>query len=246
MIWRRSQRIAIIIFATVLDLYGALPILHAQGDWQYVGTSVEKEESQRVPEDNSLRPAARSKSGSDAELLACGEKARPASDSVRAIVEELERVSGASAQVYESVRPVGPHARAGGCILYSETQLRALFSNWFRLQEDDLLEPMLYAILAHELGHLAHDDFSPQRLQIDPVKRELEADRFAGYTLSRLNIRIDDLTDYYRLTGDDFTGIPHDHGTSAQRAEAFAQGWRRAELGLPEESAIGVGSPDHP
>jgi hypothetical protein len=233
--------VSVSVLLVVFAIYPAL--LRGQTSWRYAGSEEERSDSS-----NSTAPnlATMRSSGRQLVLMACGEAARPAAEPFRSIVARLEEASGVNAQVYESVARTSPHARPGGCIFYNSGELNGLFHHWFVLSQPRLNEPLLYAIFAHELGHLSHNDFSEERAQVDPMIRELEADRFAGYMLSRLNISVDDLTDYYRLTGDDFTGIRHDHGNSGQRAEAFMQGWRRAELGLLEQSTIGVGSTDHP
>jgi hypothetical protein len=230
--------------AFFLAAFAAYPLpLYGQSNWQFLGSEIERSDGSdsAAPSLQTARPTA-----PQAALTACGESARPAGEPFRSIVARLAEVSGVSAQLYESVAQTSPHARAGGCIFYNREELGGLFQRWLGLTQPGLAEPMLYAVFAHELGHLAHHDFSEERAQVAPMTRELEADRFAGYMLSRLSIRVDDLTDYYRLTGDDFTGIRHDHGESGQRAEAFTQGWQRAELGLVEQSTIGVGSTDHP
>jgi hypothetical protein len=216
---------------------------YAQVNWQFLGSETEPSPSS---ESAGLSQKAVAPQALQASTSPCGEPARPATEPYRSIVARLVEVCGVNAQVYESRERTSPHARAGGCIFYNRDELGSLFDRWLNLTQPSLAEPMLYAIFAHELGHLAHRDFSEERAALEPMRRELEADRFAGYTLSRLNIRVDDLTEYYRLTGDDFTGIRHDHGSSGQRAQAFMLGWRRAELGLLEQSTISVGSSDHP
>jgi hypothetical protein len=149
-------------------------------------------------------------------------------------------------RIYESVKPMAPHAKAGGCIFYNRYAMGGLVSGWMNIEQRDNVKPMVYAIIAHELGHQVHRDFDADRIALGNVRRELEADQFAGYTLSRLNIRAGNIADYYRLTGDDFGGVSESHGNSGQRAEAFMQGWRRGEMGLSEQSTIGVGGEDHP
>jgi hypothetical protein len=79
------------------------------------------------------------------------------------------------------------------------------------VQDPEALRPMLYAIFAHEMGHELHGDTEPGATPT----RELGADRFAGYSLERLGIRRLDPTEvtaYYQLTGDDFTGGDGTHG----------------------------------
>ena len=98
---------------------------------------------------------------------------------------------------------------------------------------------MLYAIMAHEVGHEMHGDFSPQRAQVSSETKELQADRFAGYTLERLNIGLDNITPYYSLAGDEFSGgqarAGSEHGVSMSRTDALKKGWDRAEWNQPED-----------
>ncbi len=122
-----------------------------------------------------------------------------------------------------------------------------LFERWMQVQDPAALRPMLYAHFAHEIGHELHGDTTPGTR---PAReRELSADRFAGYSLKRLGIRRFDPTEvtaYYQMTGDDFTGGDGRHGSGAERASAFEDGWHRAARGLGEpdvESAAGLGEP---
>jgi len=186
--------------------------------------------------------------GSAEIVVACGERARPAGEPFRSIMAQIMAVWDAPAdiQLFESVAPSGPHSRPPGCAFYNPQQMTKFLDSWMNIHDSKALEPMFYAVLAHELGHLMHHDFDPARRALDGVRRELEADQFAGYTLSRLNIRAENISDYYRLTGDDFAGASNSHGNSGQRAAAFMAGWRRAEMGLTEQSTIGVGGSDHP
>jgi hypothetical protein len=100
---------------------------------------------------------------------------------------------------------------------------------FLRGETDEHGEPdktsMIYAIMAHELGHIEHHDF--ESAQVSSVEKELEADRFSGYTLSRLGISRANITAYYSLGGDEFSGV-HNHGFSNQRIAAFDTGWKRA------------------
>ncbi len=181
-------------------------------------------------------------------VVACGERARPAGEPFKSIMAQIMAVRDAPAdiQLFESVAPTGPHSRPPGCAFYNLPQMTKFLNSWMNMQDSKALEPMFYAVLAHELGHLMHHDFDPGRRALGSVRLELEADQFAGYTLSRLNIRAENISDYYRLTGDDFAGAANSHGNSGQRAAAFMAGWRRAEMGLTEQSTIGVGGSDHP
>jgi hypothetical protein len=183
----------------------------------------------------------------DGVIDACGEEARPADEQMTSILERVSELWNVKdVHVYESVNPSGPHARAGGCVFYNRKTLGGLLGGWMKIEDRNRVDPMLVAIMAHELGHEVHNDFDPARRALGTVRCELEADQFAGYTLSRLNIRAENIAQYYRLTGDDFGGVMNSHGNSAQRSEAFMQGWRRGESGLSEQSVIGVGGEDHP
>jgi predicted metalloprotease len=102
-----------------------------------------------------------------------------------------------------------------------------------------VLDPLAWAIFAHEIGHQYHHDTRPEREAVPSAIKELEADRFAGYTLEKLKIRATDLSPYWNLTGDEFgAGVSahNQHGSSAQRVAAFKQGWNLAEWNRPENS----------
>jgi hypothetical protein len=117
-----------------------------------------------------------------------------------------------------------------------------LFERWMNVQNPETVRPMLYAILAHEMGHQLHGDTEPGATPAH--ERELSADRFAGYSLERLGIRRLDRTEvtaYYQLTGDDFTGGDGSHGSGAERAAAFEDWWQRAALGLREQDVEPAG-----
>lgn len=175
--------------------------------------------------------------------VACGEKVRPASETYASIVATLDQMWGSDAQIYESVSPSGPHSRGGGnqsgCIFYNSQQLDTFTSNWMGIKDPDHLEEMLYAINAHELGHIVHGDMTPARAEVPLETKELQADRFAGYTLSRLHMKRFDAAEteqYYRAVGDDFVGARGSHGTAKQRTQAFQDGWDLARTGHPEDS----------
>ena len=179
-------------------------------------------------------------SGAGKVFLACGEPARPAQEPYKSIVASLNQMWGAHAKVYESVAPMSQHASPGGCIFYNSEFLQMLTSQWMGIADDDQLRPMLYAINAHELGHIVHGDLTAARSGVPLETKELEADRFAGYTLWRLNVKRFDATDtehYYQAVGDDFTGGGVSHGTGAQRTTAFQEGWDLARTGAREDSA---------
>jgi len=158
--------------------------------------------------------------------MMCGEMARPAAEPYKSIVADVEREWGADAPVYESVRADPPHASRGGCIFYNP----AFMESFLRGETDKT--SMIYAIMAHELGHIEHHDF--ERTRVSSVEKELDADRFAGYTLSRLGISRANITAYYSMGGDEFSGV-HDHGFSNERIAAFNKGWKEAEWNQPED-----------
>ena len=118
-----------------------------------------------------------------------------------------------------------------------------------KIDDQDAVRPMLYAIFAHELGHLTHGDLDPGQSNVPVKNKELAADHFAGYSLARLGIRrldSEEVTRYYQMTGDDFVGHASGHGNGAERIAAFQDGWNRAEVGLSEQGsrpAGGLGEP---
>jgi len=149
-------------------------------------------------------------------------------------------------ELFESTSRRPAYARGPGCVFFSPRGIAWTMNTWMHIQDDTARQSVFYAILAHELGHVMHHDFDSARRALGSVRCELEADQFAGYTLSRMNIRAEDISDYYKLTGDDFFGFNVSHGTGAQRQAAFMAGWRRGEMGLSEQSTIGVGGTGQP
>lgn len=196
-------------------------------DWSVVSDQVQDSHPvknaglQEAPEATRSQP----QSGNGDARMICGEMARPAAEPYKSIVADIDRAWGLHAPVYESVEMGSPHVSRGGCIFYNP----AFMDAFLRGETDTHGVPdrtsMLYAILAHELGHLEHHDY--QR-NVSSVTKELEADRFSGYTLSRMGIPRENITPFYSLGGDEFSGV-HDHGFSNQRIAAFDQGWKRAE-----------------
>ena len=168
----------------------------------------------------------------DGAQMICGEMARPAAEPYKSIVADIDRQWGTSAPVYESVRADSPHVSRAGCIFYNP----AFMEVFLRGETDEHGEPdktsMIYAIMAHELGHIEHHDY--ERTDVSSVDKELEADRFSGYTLSRMGISRGNITPFYSLGGDEFSGV-HDHGFSSERIAAFNKGWKAAEWGQPED-----------
>ncbi len=171
-------------------------------------------------------------------FIACGEYARPASGRMRAIIGAINGVWDAHVRVYQSVAVAPPHARPGGCVLYNPVYLNALMQR-LMIRDSGVADAMLYAIVAHEVGHELHGDFGAQRAQVSSETRELEADRFAGYTLERLNIGLDDITPYYSMAGDEFSGgqatSANAHGVSMRRTAALRKGWELAQWNQPEK-----------
>src|SRR5208282_1112558 len=206
------------------------------GDWQMV-TSPQQQPQSAAPAP-AERPAPSGPKAGSGPAIACGEEAVSASDQVKAVVAEIDRVWHSDVKVYQSVHPSGPHARPGGCIFYNPGVMAGLLNGWMNIKEAREEQPMVYAIFAHEIGHEVHGDFDSSRANLSTEERELEADRFAGYTMSFLRIQADDLTIYYRLVGDDFMGAQDSHGTGDQRATAFEYGWKLAEAGSSEQSII--------
>ena len=158
---------------------------------------------------------------------------------MKAIVSAVDDVWNSQVKVYESVMPLPPHARPGGCIFYNPLYLNLLMRHLL-VQDPGIVEPLLYAIMAHELGHEMHADFSSARADVSTQTKELQADRFAGYTLQRLNIGLDNITPYYSLAGDEFSGArpqaATSHGDSMSRTAALKKGWELAEWNQPEDA----------
>jgi hypothetical protein len=83
----------------------------------------------------------------------------------------------------------------------------------------------------------------PSRALRPAHERELSANRFAGYSLERLGIPDrTEVTAYYQLTGDDFTGGDGSQRSGAERVAAFEDGWQRAALGLREQHVEPAGA----
>ncbi len=219
---------AVAVACVALSLRSALA---QDDDW----TQVPSQPEQASP----AKPAPSSPPSHGGATMVCGELARPASPPYSTIVAQIDRLWGINTPVYESVRVVSPHANSEGCIFYNRTFMAAfLRGETDRHGRPDAI-PMIYAAMAHEVGHIAHGDFSPARANVSSVTKELEADRFAGYTLSRLGVPRDNLVPYYSLGGDEFSGV-HDHGFSNQRIAAFDKGWQLAEWNRPETGNLGI------
>ena len=231
-------------FAIVLSV----AVADAQDDWQ---------EFRRITVDHSdssqtAIPAQRSHEGQfpsagKQELFVCGERALAASPKVKAMISRINGVWGSAIQVYQSAEPEQPHAAPGGCIFYNTAAMTAILSSRLAVQDTKVVEPLLWAIMAHEIGHEVHNDFSSSRASIPEKTKELEADRFAGYTLEKLEVRATDLTPYWTLTGDEFGGgSGYKHGTSEERVAAFREGWHLAEWNRAEGSKSVQSALDEP
>jgi hypothetical protein len=220
-------------------------LAHAQDDWQVT----ERHTKSQSPEDSGAAASAPAVATGAGTVAACGEQAKPAGEPYKTIVSQLNDMWGTNFQVYESTSAGSPHARNGGCLFYNQQFLNSLFQQWMRIDDPDAVKPMLYAIFAHEVGHLAHGDFDPGNDNVPVKNKELAADQFAGYSLERMGLRRLDsveVTRYYQLTGDDFVGAASGHGNGEERTTAFQDGWHRAEIGLPEQGtqpAGGLGEP---
>ncbi len=216
----------------------------ADDDWQEVDHTVTTRDTSRgvgasASQGRQLALANAPNGATAGAFKACGELARPAQEPYKSIIAQLNQMWGAHAKVYESVVPMSPHASKGGCIFYNSEFLEMLTSRWMGITDEDQLRPMLYAINAHELGHIMHGDLTAARAGVPLQTKELEADRFAGYTLWRLNVKRFDATDterYYQAVGDDYVGAQSSHGTGAQRTTAFQEGWDLARTGAREDS----------
>jgi hypothetical protein len=219
-----------ILLATIIVGVSVL-LVHPSGaqddEWSVV--------SHREERSASSHPAPIVPQSSEGVTMICGEPAVPAHPAMTGVVSNIDRLWGINTPVYETVRAEPPHVSPAGCIFYNVRWL-AVFLHGETDQNGELDNtPMIYAIMAHEIGHLMHHDFS--RPDVPSVTKELEADRFAGYTLSRLGLPRDNITPFYSLGGDEFSGV-HDHGFSDERVAAFDNGWKLAEWNRPENSSI--------
>ena len=242
---RICRGVATLAAGAMLAVVLCARVARAQDDWQVI----ERHTKSQAPAEAGAAAAAPAVTAGDGTVNACGETARPAGDAYKTIVAQLNDMWGTNFQVYESLNSGSPHARNGGCIFYNQKFLDSLFQQWMKIDDQDAVKPMLYAIFAHEIGHLAHSDFDPANENVPVKNKELAADQFAGYSLERIGIRRLDsveVTRYYQLTGDDFVGHASGHGNGEERTTAFEDGWHRAQIGLPEQGtqpAGGLGEP---
>jgi predicted metalloprotease len=224
-------------------------VVHAQNDWEVLPSHPKEGRSASVPPATSSEksaPKATSTSPVDHAFSVCDEQARPASPRVKAMVARINALWGSNFQAYQTIAPEAPHAAAGGCIFYNTSVMAALMVGRLDVADSNVVEPLLWAIFAHEVGHEVHADFSSSRAAANNETKELEADRFAGYTLEKLKIRASDLTPYWTMTGDEFGAGHYRHGSSQQRVAAFKQGWHLAEWDRGENSATVQSALDEP
>jgi hypothetical protein len=236
----RTKKLNVLV-SIVLALAIAITAAHAfaDDDWEVVPNSSTATAEVSAPRSASIPSAARPNRRAAASPasappaianahLECGEKAVAPSGKIRRIVAQIDALWGAHVRVYQSVAAMGPHALAGGCIFYNPKALAVLLGMRLDLTDPSKRTPMLYAIFAHEVGHEYHRDFDSSRAAVPNEIKELEADRFAGYTMQKLGVPATGLTPYWSMTGDEF-GFGAKHGSSAQRVGAFKQGWHEAE-----------------
>jgi hypothetical protein len=191
------------------------------------------------PEQSQPAQAARSSRFGPGASVICGELARPATEPYTSIVARIDRLWGVNTPVYEAVRMVPPHINSDGCIFYNDQFMADFLRGEANSHGQPDKIPMIYAIMAHEVGHFMDHDFSAARRGVPSVTKELQADRFSGYTLERLGISRANITPYYSLGGDEFSPV-HNHGFSSQRIAAFNNGWQRAEWNQPESGPTGM------
>jgi hypothetical protein len=206
------------------------PALAQSDDW----TQVPSQPGQSRPAETAPAPASRSGAP-----MICGQLARPATEPYTSIIARIDQLWGVSTPVYEALRMVPPHINSQGCIFYNVKFMEEFLRGEANSHGQADKIPMIYAIMAHEVGHFMDHDFSAARRKVPSVTKELQADRFSGYTLERLGISHANITAYYSLGGDEFSPV-HNHGFSNQRIAAFDDGWRRAEWNQPESGPVGI------
>ena len=243
----RATRLALAALVLGCAAFAARLALAQHDDWEVVTPQAE---SQPIQHSSKVKPAASASDESptlpqelqpraDGAQMICGEMARPAAEPYKSIVADINRQWGTNAPVYESVRADSPHVSRAGCIFYNPMFMEV----FLRGETDEHGEPdktsMIYAIIAHELGHIEHHDYERN---VSSVEKELEADRFSGYTLERMGIARGNITPFYSLGGDEFSGV-HDHGFSNERIAAFNKGWKEAEWNRPEDGGKAASGP---
>jgi hypothetical protein len=234
---KRSPLIFAAAVATLTFLVAAAAVF-AQDDWQVIQRNTSNDasagQSTAAPQASGSANAAPSPGA----VSVCGESATAASPAIQRIVDRINALWGSNFQVYQSVALEQPHASPGGCIFYNLTAMNMLMANRLDVNDSNAVTPMMWAIFAHEAGHEYHRDSEATRANVPIEEKELEADRFAGFTLEKLKIRATDLTPFWTMTGDDYGGGGgnNKHGSSEQRVAAFKQGWNLAEWNRQEDS----------
>ncbi|HEX4210282.1 MAG TPA: hypothetical protein VHY56_07815 [Candidatus Binataceae bacterium] len=204
----------------------------ADNDWQVLGPQSADEGAAPRTTKTPAHAAAATYAGV---FVACGERVTLPSPEVATIVGHINELWHAHVRVYQTVAPSSPHAAAGGCIFYNRAALLALLGGRMQVSDAQIAGPLLYTIFAHEVGHELHQDLAPSRAGVPNRVKELEADRFAGFTMQKLEIPAAGLAPYWSMAGDEF-GSGAAHGSSGQRVDAFRQGWELAEWNRPESS----------
>jgi hypothetical protein len=216
----------------LLTILGAVSC-DAQDDWQMVSLTTV-----------SAPPATSDTFGGPAPAIArvftvCGERATVAEPKIKSMFDRINGLWKTNFAVYQTIAPEQPHASPGGCVFYNPAAMTAILTTRLDVKDQQMVDPLVWAIFAHEIGHQFHQDTDECRKRVPGETKELEADRFAGYTLEKLKIPAADLTAYWSLTGDDFGGpvsTRNQHGLSSQRVAAFKQGWHLAEWNRAEDS----------
>jgi len=91
---------------------------------------------------------------------------------------------------------------------------------------DDTVNWVALTVLAHELGHLVNQHFSPERiLQKYKHQNELEADEFAGKTMYKLGATLEQVEQAYVECNDKAT---IDYPSKAERINAVEKGYNEA------------------
>lgn len=239
------RAIAILMFAAA---WAANPMkVYAADDWEAVGSTTLEDRSDADNPASAAGNAASKETARPPSTLVCGEAARPASAEVQSMVARINQLWGAHLHTYETVAPEQPHAAPGGCIFYNRAALAAIMVARLDVNDPKVVNPLMWAIFAHEAGHEMHQDFDSSRASVSPENKEVEADRFAGYTLEKLGIPATDLTPFWTMAGDEFgAGAGYKHGSSAARVAAFKQGWHLAEWNRAENSVSVQSALDEP
>lgn len=236
----------IVELAAVLALGCALAQTFSPGvghadDWEAVGSSASAPSSGAPTQQAEQPSAARDESapGAAKTFTICGERATTAAPRVKAMVDQINGLWRTSFPVYQTVAAEQPHASPGGCIFYNATAMESILAHRLIVNDQAIVDPLVWGIFAHEIGHQVHQDTAKSRQWVPSQTKELEADRFSGYTLEKLQVPAVDLTPFWNMTGDEFGGPvngQNQHGLSSQRVAAFKQGWRLAEWKRAENS----------